>query len=106
MGLGMAVSGSVFLGIIAIVAGAGLIFNHFSKKKNSEAAKATINTQYEERRNSGLGIIRATLAEVVDFRSEFATKDAESQKVIDFLSQISPEQYVRKMADTNRRIKM
>ncbi len=106
MGLGMAVSGSVFLGIIAIVAGAGLIFNHFSKKKNSEAAKASINTQYEDRRNSGLGIIRATLAEVVDFRSEFATKDAESQKVIDFLSQISPEQYVRKMADTNRRIKM
>ena len=93
-------------GIIAIVAGAGLVFNHFSKKKQSEASKESINTQYEERRNTGTGIIRATLAEVVDFRSEFATKDVESQKVIDFLSQISPEQYVRKIADTNRRIKM
>ena len=106
MGLGMAISGSVFLGIIAIVAGVGLISNHFTKKKKSEAAKETVNTQYEERRNSGIGIIRASLAEVVDFRSEFATKDAESQNVIDFLSQISPEQYVRKIADTNRRIRM
>ncbi len=106
MGLGMAISGSVFLGIIAVVAGVGLISNHFSKKKKSEAAKETINTQYEERRNSGMGIIRALLAEVVDFRSEFATKDAESQNVIDFLSQITPEQYVRKIADTNRRIRM
>ena len=106
MGLGMAISDSPFLGIIAIVAGAGLVFNHFSKKKQSEASKESINTQYEERRNTGTGIIRATLAEVVDFRSEFATKDVESQKVIDFLSQISPEQYVRKIADTNRRIKM
>ena len=106
MGLGMAISGSIFMGIIAVVAGAGLIFNHFSKKKKSEALKESINTQYEEKRNTGIGIIRATLAEVVDFRSEFATKDAESQKVVDFLSQISPEQYVRKIADTNRRIMM
>ena len=106
MGLGMAISGSVFLGIIAVVAGIGLISNHFTKKKKAEAAKETVNTQYEERRNSGIGIIRGALAEVVDFRSEFATKDAESQNVIDFLSQISPEQYVRKIADTNRRIRM
>ena len=40
------------------------------------------------------------------FRAEFAEKDAESQKVLDFLEQISPEQYVRKLADSNRRIKV
>ena len=77
-----------------------------AKLTRTKAAKETVNTQYEERRNSGIGIIRGALAEVVDFRSEFATKDAESQNVIDFLSQISPEQYVRKIADTNRRIRM
>ena len=50
--------------------------------------------------------IRATLAEVVDFRAEFAAKDAQSQQVIDFLEQITPEQYVRKLADSNRRVKV
>jgi hypothetical protein len=35
---------------------------------------------------------------------EFAERDGESQKVIDFLDQISPEQYVRKLGDSHRRI--
>lgn len=48
----------------------------------------------------------ATLAEVVDFRLDFSEHDAESQSVIDFLEQISPDQYVRKLATSNRRIKM
>ena len=68
-----------------------------------------MNKQYEvfrKKRKSGHQIIRAVLAEVVDFRMEFDQKDAESQKVIDFLEQISPEQYVRKLADSNRRIKV
>ena len=50
--------------------------------------------------------IRATLAEVVDFRIEFADKDSESEQVIDFLEQLSPNQYVRKLATSNRRVKM
>ena len=47
-----------------------------------------------------------TLAEVVDFRIEFADKDSESEQVIDFLEQLSPDQYVRKLATSNRRVKM
>lgn len=46
------------------------------------------------------------MAEVVDFRAEFDEKDRESEKVVDFLEQIAPEQYVRKLADSNRRIKL
>lgn len=46
------------------------------------------------------------MAEVVDFREEFVEKDAGSQQVLDFLEQISPDQYVRKIAESNRRIKM
>ena len=106
IGLFMMVSGSGFLGLIAIIAGIGLVLNHFSKKKKIEANKQSIEAQYEQKRTSGSQIIRATLAEVVDFRSEFAEKDAESQNVIDFLEQITPEQYVRKLSDSNRRIKV
>ena len=77
----------------------------FWKKKVAQN-RQNIEVHFEEKRKTGSQIIRATLAEIVDFRAEFAEKDGESQKVIDFLSQISPEQYVRKLADSNRRIKV
>lgn len=106
IGVGMLVAGSMFLGLIAIVAGAGLMINHFSKKKQIEKNRQNIETQFEQKRDKGGQIIRAVLAEVVDFREEFAEKDSESQKVLDYLDQISPDQYVRKLAGSNRRIKM
>ncbi len=55
---------------------------------------------------NGSQIIRAVLAEVVDFWIEFKQKDSESQRVLDFLEQITPEQYVRKLSESNRRIKV
>ena len=63
-----------------------------------------LEEEYEKKRTSGTQIVRATIAEIVDFREHFETKDKESEKVVDFLEQISPEQYVRKLADSNRRI--
>jgi len=106
IGLFMLVAGSGFLGLIAMIAGIGMVINHYSKKKKTEINRQNIINQFEEKRQNGEQIIRATLAEVVDFRIEFADKDAESQQVIDFLEQITPDQYVRKLAETNRRIKM
>lgn len=106
IGLIMGISGSGFLGLIAIIAGVGMVINHFSKKKRIEQNRQNIEAQFEEKRQKGSQIIRAILAEVVDFRAEFAEKDSESQKVLDFLEQISPEQYVRKLSDSNRRIKV
>src|SRR5699024_4190697 len=106
IGLIMIIAGSGFLGLIAIIAGIGMVINHYSKKKKVEQNRQNIETQFEEKRKTGSRIIRAILAEVDDFRAEFAEKDGESQKVIDFLEQISPEQYVRKLADSSRRIKV
>ena len=106
IGLFMFMAGSGFLGLIAIIACIGMVINHFSKKKKIEATRQNIETQFEQKRTNGSQIIRATLAEVVDFRSEFSEKDTESQKVIDFLEQITPEQYVRKLSDSNRRIRV
>ena len=97
---------NAFLGLIAIVAGVGMVINHFSKKKKIEVIRQNIDSQYEDKRRTGSEIIRAMLAEVVDFRAEFAQKDGESQKVLDFLEQITPDQYVRKLSDSNRRIKV
>ena len=106
IGLFMLITGNVFLGLIAIIAGVAMALNHFSKKKKIEQNRENIKNQFETKRTNGTQIIRATLAEVVDFRIEFAEKDAGSQQVLDFLEQISPDQYVRKLSTSNRRIKM
>lgn len=106
LGVVIAIVGAGFLGILAIIIGLGMIIYHFSKKKKIEGTRQRIEKQFEEKRSNGAQIIRATLAEVVDFRSEFAKKDAESEKVVDFLEQISPDQYVKKLADSGRRIKL
>ncbi len=106
LGVILAVTGHVILGIIAVIAGIALVINHFSKKKSVENNRKTILEQYEKKRTEGCQIIRATLAEVVDFRIEFAEKDSESEQVLDVLSQITPDQYVSKIAQTNRRIKV
>lgn len=106
LGIGMMAALNVLLGIVVVVIGAGLIVNYFSKKTQLERARLNVQKEFDEKRNIGFQVLRAALAETVDFRREFAEKDAESQKVLDFLEQISPEQYVKKLADGNRRIKM
>lgn len=106
IGLVMLLFGNKFLGLIVVIAGVGMVLNHFSKKKDIENKRQNIAERYEKKRSSGSEIIRATLAEVVDFRIEFADKDSESEQVIDFLEQLSPDQYVRKLATSNRRVKM
>ncbi|GAE87865.1 hypothetical protein JCM21531_1269 [Acetivibrio straminisolvens JCM 21531] len=84
IGLIACFTGQIFLGPIAIIAGCGMIINHFTKKKAVKARRKNIETQFGERLEKGAQIIRATLAEVVDFRSEFAEKDSESKKFSTF----------------------
>ncbi len=106
IGLIMMFAGSALLGLIAVIAGAGMLVNHFSKKKSIEQTLKNLEAQFEEKRQKGSQIIRAVIAEIVDFRAEFAEKDAVSEKVCDFLEQITPDQYVKKLSDSNRRIKV
>lgn len=106
LGLIMCITGEALLGMIAIIAGIALMFNYSSKKKNNETKRTNVENEYDAKLENGSKIIRATLAEIVDFRSEFDEKDAESQKVLDFLEQITPDQYVKRLADSNRRIKV
>lgn len=95
---------ALFFGVICIAVGGYLIYKYFNTKKQIEARRQQIDSEYEKKRASGIQIVRATLAEVVDFRAEFAEKDAESEYVIDFLNEIRPEQYVRKLSESGRKI--
>ena len=106
VGLFMAGTGNKLLGLISLIAGIGMIIKYYSANKKLNSAKKQIIEQFEKKRDDGSQIIRATLADVVDFRMEFAEKDSESEKVIDFLEQVRPDQYVRKRADSGRKIRI
>ena len=95
-----------FLGLLALAGGIGMFINYFSKKRTVEMKWQNLENQFEKKRERCIQIVRATLAEVVDFRVEFQRKDNESQMVTDFLEQISPDQYVKKLSDSTRRIKI
>lgn len=106
LGLLLAFTDGMIFGFMAIIAGIGMIINHFSKKKNVSLSHQKISDQFENKRNNGIQIIRATLAEVVDFKAKFNEKDIQSNNVISFLDQIAPDQYVQNLSDSSRRIKI
>ena len=96
----MLIFSNAFFGLIATIAGVGMVVKHFSRKKQIAQQIQNIHNLFNQNHENGCNIIKTVLAEVVAFREEFAKKDAESRKVIGFLEQISPEKYVRKLADT------
>lgn len=104
LGIVMLFAGSIPLGLIAIIAGIALILNYQSKLKNLERTRENIQNQFAEKRTNGLQILRATLAEVVDFRAEFAKKNADAQKVRDFIDALTPDQYVKMLSGSPRKI--
>lgn len=104
IGLILMLSSNMLLGLVAVIAGIAFVVKYYSQKKNVERMLALYDEQFEKSRESGTKILLGLLAEVVDFRRAFAEKDAESTKVIEFLEDISPEQYVRKLSTSPRRI--
>ena len=89
---------------ITIILGIGLIIYHFTAKQKVQKLIQKTIENYAQKLESGKQIIRATIAEIVDFRIEFSEKDAESKKVLDFLEQIKPEEYIRRLTNSERKI--
>ena len=105
VGLLMMFAGHLFLGIIAAVAGIFFVVKHFSSKKSIESDRQRIIQDYENLTNNSIVILRAMMAEIVDFIAEFNQKDARAADVVEYLEQISPEQYVRKLSGTRRHVR-
>lgn len=97
---------AITLGLIAAIAGIILMVNFFAKERKVEEKKKCVEGQYIDRRTKGCQIIRAILAEVVDYRNELEKWDAESQKVVDYLERLTPSEYVCKTKDSGRRINL
>ena len=58
-----------------------------------EEQRAEVMEQYAKQGESGAAIIRGLLAEVVDYREEYERLDTGSQNVIDFLTELHPDQF-------------
>ena len=90
--------------IILAIIGAIMIIKYVSEKQRIQKLVQNTIQAYSQKLESGKQIIRATIAEIVDFRIEFAEKDAESKKVLDFFEQIKPEEYIRRLGNNERKI--
>lgn len=66
VGIAMLFGSAALLGVIAIIAGIGMVIHHFSQRKVVEETKRKIGESFEEKREAGVQIIRAMLAEVVE----------------------------------------
>ena len=90
--------------IILAIIGAIMIIKYVSEKQRIQKLVQNTIQAYSQKLESGKQIIRATIAEIVDFRIEFSEKDAESKKVLDFFEQIKPEEYIRRLGNNERKI--
>lgn len=94
------------IGVLAMVAGAGLIFKYTSRKRYIDLQRDMIERTFEEKREKGKRLLKAVVAEIVDFRIEFEEKDDKNSAVSDFLAQLSTSQYVKTVAGSVRKVEV
>lgn len=94
----------VLIGVIAIIGGGYWAYKTYLNNNLVETRRQETRDRYDEMEKNGVEIIRAVMAEVVDFRKHFEEVDGESQQVIDYMEQISPEQYVASISGNVRKI--
>lgn len=92
----------LIFGLVIIAMGAGFVVYYFSKKNAVEEYQKKILQSYARKRNEGTRILSAILAEAVDFRREFELRDAEKQIVMEYLEQITANQYIKRAASIGR----
>ena len=97
--------GEVYWTALGIAAGA-VIFNAYIKaKKRMDSIHASITEEYQRQEEEGTQMLRGVIAAIVDYRTEIARLDAESEKVIDLLQGLNPAQF-RTSADGSRRVQI
>jgi len=73
-------------------------------KKQSEEKKRKVESAYEKKTSNTHQILRASLAEVVDWRREYAECDQNEAKVTELFEGITPEQYILNPHGSSRKV--
>ena len=99
------IGGPVGIAVGAVISTIMFLF-YRSAKKDVDARRQTITDQYTEDEASGIQIIRALMAEVVDYRAAFQRADESSTRVTDFLTELHTGQFVLGQAAHERRVQI
>lgn len=97
----------IFMGIgmpFLFVVSAALIIYFFVAKHRISKARAKIASDHEQLLASCKDILRAVLADVVDYRRAYEEEDQKAVKIGEFLQGISPEKYAFSSHDTARSV--
>jgi len=89
------------LGLLVLAGGMGLIPYHLSQLKKK---RAQIQRDFEQRLKNTAEILRALLAEGVDYRSQWTEKDAAAETFRQTLVELTPAQYQRSRPEDIRTV--
>ena len=87
-----------------MLVGAGGGVSYFVAKKQNDATKLTIQSHYDTSCQKTQQILKGTLAEIVDWRRDYAISAQKSGMVTELLEDITPEQYVLNPHGSARRL--
>lgn len=90
LGIWLLASDYSLVGVIAL--GIGAVIS-WSTLTNFNRAKKTFTDQLEERRRKGREVLRGCIAEIVDYRNEYAEEDSKAEELREILTSITPEDF-------------
>lgn len=91
-------------GGIALLIGVACLLWVFFAYRGLESQRVKIRANYAKLRQEASSVLRACMAEVVEFRRDLEARDAYAEKVQTFVASISPEQHVLSSYDAVRRV--
>lgn len=92
-----------FINPFLLIGSAGLGYWFYKDYKGLDKRKDAIRDKYAEIRKNGIGIIKAIMAEVTDFRRDIQNNDDKCNDTLNYLENINPSQFIyNKYSDTRQ----
>lgn len=93
-----------FINPILIVGTAGLAYWFYKDYKNLDILRSKVVEKYKNVKEKGSTLIKALMAEVVDYRRAYDIEDNKYDKTEEFLKNINPDQFIYNKYSTARTI--
>lgn len=90
----LALYGLISMSVLTVGIGLAGVIYYFVEYNKLKKAKEQVEEKFAGSRENANQLLRALLAEVVDYRREYGQKDEEYAQVADFLQQLSPQQFI------------
>lgn len=89
--------------VVPIIAMSIFTLTGVSQKRSIPNKREKVETELENFRKTSQELLNGFLAEVVDYRRLYSEKDIESEKVVNFLKELTPEQYISVQSNSKAR---